>query len=224
MKETKKLGRLDKLSRKVLIDTSKMLKDAKTELFEGIHGRVLEVGAGIGVNVYFFNRPEVEHWVAVEPDRKLVDECHKMVAEMGERVTVFQGYLHELDEPPESFDYVAFTTLLCSVPDSHKIVAEAHRLLKPGGKLCVIEHTGDSFGFRAGFQMLFKYPWKFATGCNCRNNPVPALSQPGFWEDADGDVILKLAPLRVKRFSPLLELTKPFVMTTLTKAKTKNQR
>lgn len=201
-----------------------MLKDAKTELFEGIHGRVLEVGAGIGVNVYFFNRPEVEYWVAVEPDRKLVDECHKMVAEMGERVTVFQGYLHELDEPPESFDYVAFTTLLCSVPDSHKIVAEAHRLLKPGGKLCVIEHTGDSFGFRAGFQMLFKYPWKFATGCNCRNNPVPALSQPGFWEDADGDVILKPAPLRVKRFSPLLELTKPFVMTTLTKAKTKNQR
>lgn len=217
MKETNKLGRLDKLSRKVLIDTSKMLKDAKTELFDGIHGRVLEVGAGIGVNVYFLNRPEVEHWVAVEPDRKLVEECHKMVAEMEDRVTVFQGYLHELEEPPESFDYVVFTTLLCSVPDPHKIVAEAHRMLKPGGKLCIIEHIGDKFGFRSAFQMLFKYPWKFATGCNCRNKPIPALSQPGFWEGIDGEIDFKPAPLRVKRFSPLLELTKPFVMTELTK-------
>ena len=50
----------------MLIATSKMLKDAKNELFDGIHGRVLEVGAGIGVNVHFFNRPEVEHWVASE--------------------------------------------------------------------------------------------------------------------------------------------------------------
>ena len=217
MKETKKLGRFEKLSRDVLISTSKMLKDAKDELFDGIHGRVLEVGAGIGVNVYFFNRPEVDHWVAVEPDRKLVDECRKMVAEMGDRATVFQGYLHELEEPPESFDYVVFTTLLCSVPDPDKIVKEAHRFLKPGGKLCVIEHIGDSFGFRAGFQMLAKYPWRLATGCNCRNNPIPALSQPGFWRGVEEKVTLKPAPLRTKRFSPLLELLKPFVMTTLTK-------
>ena len=63
MKETNKLGRFEKISRDVLIATSKMLKDAKNELFDGIHGRVLEVGAGIGVNVHFFNRPEVEHWV-----------------------------------------------------------------------------------------------------------------------------------------------------------------
>ena len=60
-----KLGRFEKISREVLISTSKMLKDAKTELFHDIHGNVLEVGAGIGVNVFFLNRTEITHWPAI---------------------------------------------------------------------------------------------------------------------------------------------------------------
>ena len=62
MSDVVKLGRFEKISRRVLIDTSKMLKDAKTELFHDVHGKVLEVGAGIGVNVFFLDRPEVTHW------------------------------------------------------------------------------------------------------------------------------------------------------------------
>ena len=54
MSNPTKLGRLEKLSINILTDTSKMLKDAKTELFADLGGRVLEVGAGTGVNVYFF--------------------------------------------------------------------------------------------------------------------------------------------------------------------------
>ena len=59
MENQPKLGRFDKFARNVLLDTSKMLKDAKEELFNDVQGRVLEVGAGIGVNVFFLNKPEV---------------------------------------------------------------------------------------------------------------------------------------------------------------------
>ena len=55
------------------------------------------------------------------------------------------------------------------------------------------------------------------TGCNCRNNPIVALSQEGLWLEGDGDVEMVDAPLRVKKFSPLLELLKPFKMVSLTK-------
>ena len=73
MSNPTKLGRLEKLSVNILTDTSKMLKDAKTELFADLGGRVLEVGAGTGVNVYFFKEKRVTEWVAVEPDLKLAD-------------------------------------------------------------------------------------------------------------------------------------------------------
>ena len=68
MENQPKLGRFDKFARNVLLDTSKMLKDAKEELFNDVQGRVVEVGAGIGVNVFFLNKPEVTEWIAVEPD------------------------------------------------------------------------------------------------------------------------------------------------------------
>ena len=75
MSDTIKLGRFEKISRNILLSSSKMLKDAKIELFHDVHGNVLEVGAGVGVNVFFLNKPEVTHWKAIEPDRKLADEC-----------------------------------------------------------------------------------------------------------------------------------------------------
>lgn len=218
MSDTIKLGRFEKISRNILLSSSKMLKDAKIELFHDVHGNVLEVGAGVGVNVFFLNKPEVTHWKAIEPDRKLADECKIALSEMGDRATVFDGYLHELDDPPNSYDCIIFTTLLCSVPNPDEIVRDAHRLLKPGGKLYLIEHVGDKPGIRAGIQVIAKVPWKLLTGCNCRNNPISPLSQKGLWEGIEGDVRMIPAPLRVKKFSPMLELLKPFVMTTLTKA------
>ena len=53
MSNPTKLGRLEKLSVSILTDTSKMLKDAKTELFADLGGRVLEVGAGTGGKCVF---------------------------------------------------------------------------------------------------------------------------------------------------------------------------
>ena len=214
MKNQPKLGRFDKFSRNVLLDTSKMLKDAKDELFSDVRGRVLEVGAGIGVNVFFLNKPEVTEWIAVEPDDKLTPECRSMLEVMGDRAKVFEGYLHDLNEKPNSFDCVILTTLLCSVPDPAEIVRDAHKMLKKGGKLYIIEHMGDSLGLRAAFQVTAKLPWKWTTGCNCRNNPIPALSQPGLWAE---EVKLDNAPLRLKRFSLMVELLKPFGMAKLTK-------
>ena len=214
MKNQPKLGRFDKFSRNVLLDTSKMLKDAKDELFSDVRGRVLEVGAGIGVNVFFLNKPEVTEWIAVEPDDKLTPECRSMLEVMGDRAKVFEGYLHDLNEKPNSFDCVILTTLLCSVPDPAEIVRDAHKMLKKGGKLYIIEHMGDSLGLRAAFQVTAKLPWKWTTGCNCRNNPIPALSQAGLWAE---EVKLENAPLRLKRFSLMVELLKPFGMATLTK-------
>ena len=75
---------------------------------------------------------------------------------------------------------------------------------------------GDSLGLRAAFQVTAKLPWKWATGCNCRNNPIPALSQPGLWAE---EVKLENAPLRLKKISLMVELLKPFGMATLKSCK-----
>ena len=51
------------------------------------------------------------------------------------------GDAQSLDFPDDSFDTVICTFALCTIPDERKAVAEAHRVLRPGGRFVLIEHV-----------------------------------------------------------------------------------
>ncbi len=52
-----------------------------------------------------------------------------------------QGDAQALPFPDEHFDTVVFSMVLCTVPDDRLAVAEAVRVLRPGGHLLLIEHV-----------------------------------------------------------------------------------
>ena len=132
------------------------------------NGRVLELGAGTGLNLSHY--PEaVEALVLTEPDPNMLKKLRRKVAVQNQDrfVEITSGDAGNLPFPDDSFDTVVSTLVLCTVPDPVKAIAEAHRVLKPGGQLLFVEHVLGE-GAVAARQKAIAGPWeKIACGCRC---------------------------------------------------------
>ena len=106
---------------------------------EGLHGDVVELGFGSGLNVGLYPST-VTRVIAVEPS----DVAWELGAERRARSTVpiVRGDLDGqwLSLPDASADGVLSTFTLCTIPDVHRALAEVRRVLRPGGALHFLEH------------------------------------------------------------------------------------
>jgi SAM-dependent methyltransferase len=106
---------------------------------EGLHGRVLEIGFGSGLNLRYY--PEaVTEVLAVEPS----DVAWRLAQPRTERLAapVRRAGLdgERLDLADGSIDTALSTYTLCTIPDVHAALLEVRRVLRPGGRLHFVEH------------------------------------------------------------------------------------
>ena len=115
------------------------LDDLRRSACEGLHGRVLEIGFGSGLNVEHYP-PAVTEVVALEPS----DVAWRLAGRRLDRspAPVERGGLdgQRLPFPDASFDSALSTFTLCTIPDLSAALGEVHRVLKPGGELHFVEH------------------------------------------------------------------------------------
>lgn len=112
----------------------------RDELLSGVAGRVIEVGAGNGLNFAHY-LPSVGEVVAVEPEPYLRDRASKEAERVPVPVTVVRGMAEDLPADDESFDVAVASLVLCSVRDQTRALAEIRRVLRPGGELRFFEHV-----------------------------------------------------------------------------------
>lgn len=125
----------------------------RSENLAGLHGRVLEVGAGTGSN--FAHYPAtVTEVVAVEPERRLAPQARAAAQIAPIAVTVTEGTVESyLTDAAESFDAVVCSLVLCSVDEPEKVLRQLHSTLRPGGELRFLEHVGSP-GLRGRLQAV----------------------------------------------------------------------
>ena len=151
----------------------------------GLGGMVVEIGAGDGAN--FTHYPDaVTRLVAVEPEPWLRRHAE---ARAGERVEVVAGTGESLPLADGEADAVVSTLVLCSVADEGTVLAEARRVLRPGGELRFLEHVQDHEPgplrhLQRGLDATV-WPHLFG-GCHCGRDTVGAIEAAGF-EVADVD-------------------------------------
>jgi SAM-dependent methyltransferase len=157
----------------------------RTALLDGLSGDVVEVGAGNGLN--FARYPAaVTRVVAVEPEPLLRDAAVRAAATAAVPVQVVDGLAEALPLGDASVDVVVVSLVLCTVPDQAAALAEARRVLRPGGRLRFLEHV------RAGSRRLARAQrvvdatfWPHLMGgCHTARDTVAAVEAAGFAVEA----------------------------------------
>jgi SAM-dependent methyltransferase len=151
----------------------------RRELLAGLSGRVVEVGAGNGLNLAHYP-PAVTEVVAVEPEPYLRQKALEAAAEAAAPVRVVDGLADRLPGGDGEFDAAVASLVLCSVPDQGRALAEIRRVLRPGGELRFYEHVRGE-GARARLQDVANLIWPHVgAGCRPNRETVGAIEAAGF--------------------------------------------
>jgi SAM-dependent methyltransferase len=106
-------------------------------------GNTLEIGVGRGRTLPFY--PAGVHLTGIELSEAALGEARKRARVLGLDATLRQGDAAALPYADDHFDTVVFSFALCMIPDDRRAVAEAVRVLRPGGRLVLVEHVRSPY-------------------------------------------------------------------------------
>jgi SAM-dependent methyltransferase len=153
----------------------------RRELLAGLHGRVIEVGSGIGSNFPHYP-PTVSEVIAVEPEPYLRARSEQAAASAPVPVRVVDGVADDLPVEDGSLDAGVVSLVLCSVPDQDSALTELHRKIRAGGELRFLEHVISNRESRRRVQRFLDrtfYP-RVAGGCHLTRDTRAAIERAGF--------------------------------------------
>ncbi len=148
-------------------------------------GRVVEIGAGTGVNLALYG-DGVEDLTLVEPDPHMGARLRERLAAGGGTAParLVAAPAEAIPFEDDTFDTGVATLVLCTIPDPVAALDELARVLKPGGRLLFIEHVRSDDPGRAQWQDRLEKPWRFlADGCHCNRDTAAALHASAFRVD-----------------------------------------
>lgn len=152
------------------------------DLLSDLKGKILDVGAGTGVNFQYFHKDaEV---IAIEPSAPMMAFAKPKLANHP-NISMYNIGVNDLKVndlvPDNSLDYITSTLVLCTIPDPKKAIENYKRWLKPTGKLVVLEHIKSEGKFIGGFQEIFNPIWRgLADGCNLNRHTDQYFLDAGF--------------------------------------------
>jgi ubiquinone/menaquinone biosynthesis C-methylase UbiE len=171
----------------------------RAELLAEVQGAVLEIGAGTGLNLKHY--PAGTDLTVTEPDAAMFRKLTRAATDHPLRPLLVQAPAEHLPFEDSRFETVVSTLVLCTVGDVLAALGEIRRVLKPSGRLLLIEHvTGGPLLGKA--QNRLHRPWKaFACGCNCNLATPTLLQAAGF----------NTEPLRRAKWKLMPPLVRPLV-------------
>lgn len=164
----------------------------RDEMLAGVEGRVVEVGAGNGLNFTYYPT-SVTEVMAVEPEPHLRKLAEAAAGSAKAPVTVVDGTADALPLEDDCCDAAVCSLVLCSVADQAEALAEVRRVLRTGGELRFYEHVLDPSPRLARFQRIVDvvHPY-IGGGCHVTRDTETAIIDAGF----------EITTIRRFRFAP----------------------
>jgi ubiquinone/menaquinone biosynthesis C-methylase UbiE len=167
---------------------SRHFDDERRRVLGHARGRVLELGVGGGASLDFYP-PEVTEVVGIDPFPGMLERAANRLRRLERtdgglpyRVHLHQADAESLPYADSSFDTVVAFLTLCTVPDARAAAAESNRVLRPDGRLLVLEHVRARPGRRlAWWQDRLDPLWtRAAGGCHLNRDTPATLGEAGF--------------------------------------------
>jgi SAM-dependent methyltransferase len=152
----------------------------RDELLAGLHGSVIEVGAGNGLN--FDHYPAtVERVLAVEPEPTLREAATEAARAAPIPVEVVDGVSDRLPAEDAGFDAAVTSLVLCTV-DPDATLGEIRRVLRPGGELRFYEHVLSTKRSKAAVQRFADRTFwpHISGGCHSSRDTAATIERAGF--------------------------------------------
>ena len=118
-------------------------KPFKQELFGHMDGKILFLALGTGLDIPTF--PPGKDITAIDISPRMIEQAQPRIAAYDGTIGAQVMDVHEMPFEPESFDQVYTSCTFCSVPNPVVGLKALYRVLKPGGRLFMFEHTGSRF-------------------------------------------------------------------------------
>jgi SAM-dependent methyltransferase len=161
-------------------------REQRERLLSEAAGRVVEIGAGTGLNLPLYPRTTTE-LIVTEPDPHMFKRLKAALGGAGVPVRAEMAPAARIPVEDGWADVVVASLVLCSVPDVAEALAEVVRVLREGGRLVFYEHVRSTEPATARWQDRLDKPWGwFAGGCHPNRDTLGAIERAGFeveWVD-----------------------------------------
>jgi ubiquinone/menaquinone biosynthesis C-methylase UbiE len=162
-----------------------------------LRGETLEVGIGSGLNVPYYSA-EVTRAVGVDLSREMLRNARERASQLGVPFELVQADAEALPFPDTSFDTVAISLALCTIPDPGKALLELARVCRPNGRIVMLEHVRATSRPLAAVQRALSPLNERAIGCHLDRETFDLARSLGFsidesWSRLFGSVRLVVA-------------------------------
>jgi ubiquinone/menaquinone biosynthesis C-methylase UbiE len=163
-----------------LMMANKALAPEREKALAGVSGTVLEVGFGSGRNLPWYPAG-VHKLVAIDPSREGAKLARERIAKVAFAVEFMPVAAEEISAPDHSFDSVVSTFTLCTIPKPAAALEQMRRVLKPGGRLFMVEHGLSGEPGVQRWQHRLNGTQRFMCGgCNLNRDIRRLVSEAGF--------------------------------------------
>lgn len=159
----------------------------KTRLYSTMDGKILFVAVGTGLDILSF--PPGKDITGIDISPKMLEKAAPRVAAYPGDMTAQQMDVHQMTFPDDTFDQIYTSCTFCSVPDPVRGLMALRRVLKPGGKLRMFEHTGSRL-FPFGAMLNIMNPLMRKLGPEVNRDTVANVRAAGFQVDKVTNIFL----------------------------------
>lgn len=157
---------------------NKHLAPYRARVIGAAEGRVLEIGAGSGLNLKLY-QPTTSEVLALEPDPALTRMAQINAKGASRPVTFLEASAEQIPLDDKSIDTVVTTWTLCTIPNGLRALEDMRRVLKPNGKLLFVEHgLAPERGVQKWQNRLTPIWARVSGGCHL-NRPIGAMIEAG---------------------------------------------